>query len=377
MANYNYNYDELNKRKRKSKSFSFLSGFKYIIILGIICCFYSSESSVDNNVNKNDILLSVDSLELNNILVDLENELGISFDGKDKDSLYLVKSILSNDNLNDDDKNIFYGFCSIVQDCKYLDQENVSNTFKNIKVERISNEEKDSEKILGDYTFSSRKINIYVKTDSENKVITHEGIHALFTNNKSFKLPYYFREGMTELLSNEYYSDDPFYEMNIYPYQVAYIKMLCEMVGSDLVMETFCKGDFSLITNYMDLFNDTEYYAKDILEIFEDGFRCELEHTKSKFSNDSQENARSSLKKIYLNIYPNYDNYSSFEYNLDLASSVFEEDAEEFYFDYINYKGIFEKAYFSSNLKKEYPNSKLVNLNNRGKSLIKRKFLET
>lgn len=374
MADNNYN--NLISKKRKSESFSFLSSLKYIVCLGTI--FYLFSSSNDLKTKKDCIpydntKLILESSDVDDIVLNLEREFGVEIDDQNIDSLVLLNSILENENINNDDKKIFYGFYSIVEDCKYLDKENAYKTFKNLSIERTRHEDNNTSKVLGDYLFNSKKINIYVEKDFDNRIITHEGIHALFTSKKSFKLPYYFREGMTELLSNEYYSDDPFYEANIYPYQVSYIKMLCEMVGSDIVMETFCKGDFSLITNYLDLYNNTNYDSKDLLDIYEDSFKSQLEGTKSKYSSQLQEEARNNLKKIYLNINPDYDNYSSFEYNLNLASSVFEEDAEDFYFDYINYNGIFEKAYFNTDLKNKFSNSRLVNLNEREKVLVKRK----
>ena len=137
MADNNYN--NLISKKRKSESFSFLSSLKYIVCLGTI--FYLFSSSNDLKTKKDCIpydntKLILESSDVDDIVLNLEREFGVEIDDQNIDSLVLLNSILENENINNDDKKIFYGFYSIVEDCKYLDKENaykkISQVFKNL-----------------------------------------------------------------------------------------------------------------------------------------------------------------------------------------------------------------------------------------------------
>lgn len=356
----------MKKRKKKNKNTkAFISGVSCMVILYTIghLGYKSYKSFVDDIGTVNyqyKYIMNTDDYE--KIITKLENEFSVNIPDDKKDELLMLNAIYENKNLTEDEKNVFYGFYSIVDDIQDMDRCRAYNALEDVKIIRTKNEESDSS-ILGDYSYGPNIINIYSE-DTSNKVLVHEGIHCMFNSEITEKLPRYFNEGVTELLANEYFSEDPFIESNSYPIEISYVKMLCELVGSDNVIKTFTSGDMNYILEEMDKYNDSGISSKTILDIYEDAYNVLEMKVEARYIQENRTLAQNALLSIYKN--KNYDgNINFFNYNLELASSAFKENPTKYYADFVSFYGVLEKAYFSEDLKLNFREPKIVNITKR------------
>ena len=357
-------------KKRKSGSI-FLSGLYYFIILYTLGNFWSMYLK---NYNVKEPMLQysnivTDSNNLDGITKKLEKEFSINIEEDKKDEYAVLNSVYENNNLTSSEKKVFYGFYSVIDDFVDMDRESAYDSLSRVYVKYSSNKNTN---VLGDYNYKSGKINIYTYNDKNNEVLIHEGIHCLFNNDKTESLPIGFTEGMTELIANEYFSNDPFYEGNSYPFEISYVKMLCELVGTDTVIKAFSTGDFTLITNKVDIYNNSGISTYKLFDIYEDSFSRVTRGTNYKYNLSERWDAYDAMMNIYKSMHPNLGNYRDFNYLYELSASVFEENPTEFYADYINYYGVLEKAYISNNLKSNYSTSKYTKFIDREKVNAKR-----
>lgn len=365
-----------NGNEKKKSSFSFRC-FKYFIAFYILSAIIANLSN-----NREDIYtaseyaaLLLSENDTDKIINILEKKFDIEIEEDRKDEFLLLNSILSNNQLNENIKSVFYKYYSIIEDCIYMNRNEAYKSLKNVSVNYTERGPDVKESVLGDYDYNNGNgiINIY-SADSENKILIHEGIHCLFYNPITEKLPEYFTEGVTELLANEYFSEDPFYESETYYYEIAYVKMLNELVGSDLILESFCKGDFSIVTNYMDRYNDTEFSSSKILNVYEDKFTSIEKGVDDNYNYSEKNYAYKALEKIFVNMHKDFKGYDAFKYFHELSGSIFEKDPSSYYGNYIGNYGILEKGYFSNSLKQEYFSTTFKSYSNRDKVFVKTRF---
>lgn len=347
-------------KKQKESHISFISG-----VIFFTCMFFLGEKMMNSeeNYSEDSGLMSYDYVlehqdNYQDVVQFLKNEYSLSFDEIElnKDEVLFMNSIYNNKNLTSEDKHVFYGFYSLLKDIQGMDRDYAYEALGNVKVKRVERDSDTSSNTLGDYSYQTKTINIY-EEDPDNDILLHEGIHCIFNNAKTASLPKHFTEGMTELLVNEYFSEDHFFEKTSYPYQTSYVKMLCELVGSDTVLNSFVNGDFDIILNEMDKYNKTEFSSHKILNIYEDIYENCDGKSECIYSNEDRWKAYEYIRSIYNKAHPKGENYKDFNYLYELSASPFEESASDFYKDYIFYYGILEKAYFSSELKNTYSNS--------------------
>lgn len=350
MLNYNEGQLHANKNNQKEKK-HFFSCVKYIIIFTILSYVLASigNTKKDEEVESFGYLgLLSSEKDVERIIEKLEKRLNIEIEDSKKDEYLLLNAIDINSNLEEKVKNVFYGYHSIVEECIYMNREAAYESLSTVSIEYKERDENIQKSTLGDYSYVDKKINIY-EDDSENSVLLHEGIHCMFYNNQTEKLPKSFTEGVTELLTKEYFSIDPFYIQRKYPYEVAYIKMLCEIVGTNLVLKAYSIGDFTLITDYMDQYNSTGISSKEILQMYEDAF--EKIEDKSNINLPIDKNiVLNVLDKIYMGIHPELKEYKAYKYISRLTMCIYEKDPLKFYSDFIKENGILQKAYFSNEL---------------------------
>ena len=361
-------------RLRKEEHYPFFSGLILFLMLYFITSSFNNSSNIkdkkmiNSEISYNAILNN--ESQMDNIIEKLKKELSISCTDDQEDELLLMNAIYDNKNLDESDKKVFYGFYSLVSDIQSIDRDRAYYALYDVKVNRAVRDKSTSSSILGYYNNISNTI--YMYENPENKVLIHEGIHCLFHSDGASSLPEFFTEGMTELLANEFFSNDPFLEDTNYPYEVSYVKMLCELVGKDVVLETFTTGDFSLILKKIDEYNNTELSSYEILNIYEDAFNTYENKKNSLYTTNDRWKAYDCLNDIYKNNSNNSINQREFNYFHELSASVFEEDPAEFYRDYIYYYGILEKAYFSKDLMEKYPEINFQPFYERNKILLKK-----
>ena len=163
-----------------------------------------------------------------------------------KTSAKTVSTAISN-NDNIDEKEIKYldNIKSFFNDYeKYID---VKLAFERLeKFDIIYKESKENSPIITGGSWSSKDNNItYYITAKDNEeerknVISHELLHLVSTHDSYY--PKVLSEGITSVISKEYgFGDDSYNKYRLITY------MLCEVVSSDTVIESYLKGDFSII----------------------------------------------------------------------------------------------------------------------------------
>ena len=354
----------------EKKNSNFFSTLLCFVLVYMVSNYFFGEKNVSNNSDNtlNYSYVSMQEDEIEETISKLEEEFNIKVDDDHKDELLFLNSIYENNNFTDKQKNVLYGVYSILDDIDSIDRENAYKALSNVEIFYNNKGEDIPSNVLGDYNYKNYRINIYSE-DVEYKILVHEVLHAIFTSSKTVDLPDAFSEGMIELLANEYFSTDPFVEELSYPYEVSFVKMLCEVVGPETVIETLCTGNFNTITNKLDNYNNTNYSSKEILDCF---FKASDTVKSGKIVDNDDYNKKFVLmKKIYANAHPYGENLKEFSYNFDLCSSVFEEDPFYFYQEYLIYNGALQKGYISSDLKKDYYSNAFKSFENRDKIIIK------
>ncbi len=348
---------------KKKNGGSFFSGLIYLGILytigGTIVNTCNQTISKDRTYSYSAMIKEEDISD--DIIKNLENELSIQVEDDEKDELLLLNAVYENDKLSSNEKNLFYGFYSVINDIQCIDRERAYKSLSRVSI-NYNNLDDESNSVKGDYNHNTGKINIYIdpQNDKDNCVLLHEGLHCLFNNDKTCNLPRAFSEGMTELINNEYFAEDPYYITTYYPYEISYVKMLCELVGKDLVLDVYSNGNFNKIYEEIDANNDSSYSAFKILSIYEDSYNYTYGDYSSKYNTEEKWNAYKYLRDIYRKMHPEAENYKEFSYLYDLSACCFEEDPADYYIKYINYYGVLEKAYFNNSLNST--NFELTNL---------------
>ena len=341
------------------KNSSFFSTVLCFFLIYMVSNYFYGEKNLSNNTD-DDLKYSYVSMQEDDIeetISKLEKEFNITVDDDHKDELLFLNSIYENSNLSDKQKDVLYGIYSILDDVKNIDRENAYRALSNVEVFYTTKGDNVAFNVLGDYNYKNNRINIYSE-DVEYKILVHEMLHAIFTSNKTVDLPDAFSEGMIELLANEYFSSDPFVEELSYPYEVSFVKMLCEVIDPETVIDSLCNGDFNTITDKLDKYNTTNYSSSEILDCF---FKASDTVKNGNIVNDDNYSKKFALmKNIYASAHPYGENLSEFNYQFDLCSAVFEEDPFQFYQEYLIYNGALQKGYFSSQLKREYLDGNFV-----------------
>ena len=294
----------------------------------------------DNIYNNNKIKITEEEME--ELFELLEEESGQENINDERD-LGLIAAI-DNPNLTDSERNVIFKLIDLIEEMPYINKEAAYANLKNLEILHVS-EDKDS--TLGQYNYLNNKIYIYEK-DPDNDILKHELIHSLFINEETISLPEYFREGVTELLVNEYFSDSPYWENTSYPYEIAMVKILCDMVGSDLILETYTTGNMKLIEEELSKWmgnKETKTYLKCINHMFsqfEDNKAADLDDMSYflEYSNN-----------YFSKKYPESNEvHNSYEYNKELIILMKNSSGYLDYAYYLTENGYYVKPYFSKEL---------------------------
>lgn len=348
-----------NKRvaiKEKQKENQKISIKKFIAFLMIALTIVKAKEYIENeeNIFKEDkILLDSESTE------ELYREISdlISNQEIKNDNILLLDAIIKNKNLNQNEKELFYRSSSLLQENQYINNENVYHVLKNIETKYIVDEASIETGIKGRYNYIQNLITI-INYDQENSkyqsYLFHEIVHCIYYNAETRKLPNYFLEGVTELLTNEYFEKDSFFEEENYPYEVLIVKQYCNMVGGDKVLEAYTKGDMDIIVKELAKVTDLAS-SKSFLTATEDLFG-DYEYD-NKITGTSYDEVEEYITK-YITIRNNQNNnlqeLEESIYNLELLSKITLEDSYNEYLNYIIINGVYIKAYFSEELQKKY-----------------------
>ena len=326
----------------------------------ITLCFYLATSiptdftKIDIDKNDNTIFqeYSFDTNDLadNELLqnyaknLDYEEELN-------ENTMKIISVIYKNQNLNNKERSSIYKLHPMWEDLDDFNIENACNNLSTLDIKYIDRPENYSDITHGIYNYKENEINIFEnEEDVSNNTISHELVHVLFTNKNTKKLPSWFVEGVTQLLTIEYSKEESYIENNTYPYEVTMVKLLCEMVGSDKVIEAYMYGNMDLI--YQEL---ESMYRKDIIDNFKENIKIVFES----FRNNKQIPVKNYNDMIiFINhhkmLSESQTTKETIEYYKNILCLINNKNPYKSYDDFINDNESVPKPYFSKELVKEY-----------------------
>lgn len=353
-------------KQNEQRNLILLQRLPYYLTFLAVATFLINITSKKNPFKNSELIMS--KAEQDKIIDELEKKLNIHISAEDSENYILLNSIFNNKNLTEQQKLETFNLLPLLADNDYINKESFYNTLQNLEIEYIERPDFLKDTVTGTYFFPLHNISIYVaeEDDENDEILNHEKIHSLYTNIKNFTMPHFLCEGMTELLKNEYFSDHPFTELRSYLYETTLVKLICELVGSDTVLESYTTGNVNIIYDKLDSIygspGDSEAIISKIDEILDKYYDFDYSFSKEElksliikleryFIKDKTEKLDGLTPYGYL-LYDNRIINNAFYYyeNLLLTSTCDNRFTE--YTNYLDDVGILKKAYFSEELKK-------------------------
>ncbi|MBP3635921.1 MAG: hypothetical protein J6J17_05705 [Bacilli bacterium] len=148
---------------------------------------------------------------------------------------YINEAIDKNREIIDSDKEILKEISEYALKSDYINYKELYNDLSDIEIENIEkilyNEETCSY-ICASYIDLLNKVEIYESDMPRDTALLHEVIHSTGDFESTF-----LNEGMTALLEREYYENND--SVDAYDKNVNTIRLLCELVGSDVVLKSY------------------------------------------------------------------------------------------------------------------------------------------
>ena len=341
--------DNLGNKKRNNKPMNrkmILASF--IIVSILFFCFLKDKLKFTDNIYDKDDNLKVSEEEIDKMISELSSEFGRGLNKTDIDYL-LLYSIFTNNNISEIDKKRIYNLNTLINDCNYIDKDKAYRDLSLLKIKYTKRKIGVSDNVMARYLFPQNTIEIY-DNNLDNDVLFHEMIHCIFRNEKTYNLPIFISEGVTELLENEYFSDKPYLETNNYVFEVALTKVLCELVGSDNVMLAYSTGDINYITRELEKNSNKD--IKDINKLFN---KLDVIFDDSnKLDKELYDEFYSLLEEVY----KNKENEFGFDslnckYLMNVFNTISYEDRYLYYYDCLDKLGVSTKTYINSNTRND------------------------
>lgn len=294
----------------------------------------------------NDKNLKISEEEQDELFKLLETESGLTDLNNDSD--LILTAAINNPNLIEYEKQTIYSLVDLIEDNPYINKKTAYANLRDLDIIYTNRSEDIDESTVGRYVGINNTIEIY-DNDIDDNILRHELIHCIFYNSHTFVLPRYFSEGVTELLVDEYFTENPFVEDASYPYEIAIVKILCEMVGSDTILEAYSTGDMNIICNKLTEIMDKDSarkYLDLINKMFED-----YNKTGKVILDDMSEFLATT--NAYFKVRDGEMNNEAYEYNKELIINMKNNYSDNDYINYVLNSGYYKKPYFSSKLKNE------------------------
>lgn len=239
--------------------------FLYVfIVTRFVFSTFNGDIDEDNLFDGNEIVATDEEVE--DAIANLEKELGVEISSEDLNDYLLFNAVFENENLTALEKDVIYQFLPIIRDNPYINKEYTYKGLLNVDINNIERPSSYEDSVEGTFSLFDYGIDIFVD-DEDNRVLKHELVHCIFVNEDTTRLPESFLEGMTEVLANEYFSGSTI-ELKNYVYETIYVKLLCEIVGSDRVLVAFTTGNMNVIYDCIDNCLGVDN-SKDIIERFD------------------------------------------------------------------------------------------------------------
>ena len=327
-------------------------GAFYFVIFMMIYSALTRCSNEGFNLNRDKSNELAES-SITQMLEEVENVTGIETDNND--NLVILHAAINNSNLSEEEKAIIYNFVDIINDNPYIDRNSAYKAIGNVDIYYVERPDGTNETIMGDFNYTQDIINIYTESDTiKRDTLIHELLHCMFTNNRNIDIPAFLAEGVTELLVDEYFTENPFFEDSSYPYEVTMTKLLCEMVGSDRVLEAYTTGDMSVIKDELRQYEgemDAARFITSTERVFE------MLESGREIDPDSYNYMINYIDTIFKNKYPyDYEKMEMYNYYIGILKSITSSDRYNEYWNYLFENGYYEKAYFCKSLNMLYSN---------------------
>lgn len=299
----------------------FLGGLSIFVVGSFFVNLFTYDLKKNRNENifsEGRVVIDGDSQE--EIINILEDELDVEIPASLYDDYLLLNAIYLNNNLSDNEKDILYSLINIIEGNPYIDKEEAYYSLLNVDINNVERPENVAEEVVACYDYNNIDISIYEDNDREN-VLRHEGIHCIICNDKNKKLPNVIVEGVTELLNNEYFYVSQDVKDKYYFREKAFVKILCEIVGAEKVLEAYTTGDMDLIYDELENITGTKREAHDAIDLVEkvcnyyqgDEYSCsdeEISLVKEIFDNYMTEKINNDEQDI--------DGVDRYQYNFDI-----------------------------------------------------------
>ena len=269
-------------------------------------------------------------------------------DAFSKNDFDILNEININKNIGKNEKYLFNNIYLSIKNIPYIDKDSAFNNISKLNILFTDRPKNIDEKIKGLYSDADKTIRIFQDANNYSKdILIHEFIHVLFSNNNN--LDKYLIEGVTEILTNEYFSSNPYLEVKTYPFEVAVTKLLCELTDGDTILKTYSTGDISVLLNKLcevSDYNDSILFLNNLALVFSN-----YENNESidiSIYNDCLKYIDNYLLKKYSENY-NDEMFINTDYYKDILSLMFRENSIGEYIKYINNNGYISKLYFTNN----------------------------
>lgn len=352
------------KRKRNQMIYQLVSGGLKVPIIYLAFLLISNTSHYwdlikdDNLFDKQ--MRTIKEEEAEDIVTTLAKELNVVIPPTNVDNYLLLNAIRENNNLTEDDKQIFYQFIDLFEENPYMDKEATYTSLLNVNVIREERPEDIDEDVAGCYYLDDYRIEIF--EEEEQDVICHEGVHCAFSTDENSTIPRFLKEGVTELQSKEYYTKDPYY-IDRYPYEIAFVKVLCELVSPEKVLQTYTTGNMDIAYSELSRYHGgTKKEAATAIKCISEALDKVDETDKGVTLSKEHEEAIDYFNQCMTNKKENVAEFLSLDYfyNLELFNSIFSDKPLETYKNTLSYYGIIDKAYFSKDLKETGKNKVML-----------------
>ena len=263
-----------NEKKRKTRKI--LSIGVPLSFMGIISLQTLIDTEAINIYEGNNLKISDEKID--ELGDRIERRLNIDIDEDRIEEYLLLNAILENLNLTKQEKILIAKeIINIIEINPYLNKERVYQALLKLKVFYMDRPESKSKTTLGEcitVNFLFLNINnVYIYSEESKNVLEHELIHILLICLENNDAPFFIKEGLTELLANEFFALNPYVITECYPFETLSVKMLCEIVGPDVILKAYTTGDMNEL--YDALYNvdpniNAKFFIKELDKVLED-----------------------------------------------------------------------------------------------------------
>ena len=303
--------------------------------------------NIQNNIyNGNNLKITKEQSE--QIKAKIEEELNITIKEEALEYDLILNALLENKNLTEEQKKESSKILlKIIENNPYIKKEVTYQSLRKLNIIHKERPNNIDESIMGKYDYSEYLnyiqsiIYIYDEERLDN-ILEHELIHCILMNFGNNNFPRFLTEGLTEQITIENFSDNPYIATECYPYEIVATKLLCEILTKDTVLKSYTIGDINII------YKELEEITPDINSR---KFIKEIEKVITQFGNQQKPQPSNiyQLRNAFLKYFilsKKEKDYSSFASNLQLFDTLMEELPYHEYLNRVEEGKYTKKTYF-------------------------------